>query len=100
MVCLISREYNGNGYWWTFRSRHQQALKEASRRYLALGCGSADQLLVIPIASWATCLDSLNLVARDGHPRRFIHIRREGKRFSLHGKGGMPDLDVSQYLVP
>jgi hypothetical protein len=99
VVCLISREYNGNGYWWTFRSRHQQALQETATGYLALGCGSADQLLVIPFASWAKYLDSLNLVARDGHPRWFIHIRREGKRFTLHRKGGLSDADVTQYLV-
>jgi hypothetical protein len=99
VVCLISREYNGNGYWWAFSSRHEQALKETANSYLALGCGSADQLLLIPFANWAIYLDSLNVVARDGHPRWFIHIRREGKHFNLHRKGGMHDLDVTQYLI-
>src|SRR5207245_11169530 len=65
VVCLVSREYDGRGYWWTFRSRHEKALALAARSYLALGCGSVDQVLAIPFTDWKPHLEALSQVVRN-----------------------------------
>jgi hypothetical protein len=99
VVCLVSREYNGRSYWWTFRSTHQEALAGASKSFLALGCGSADQLLTIPFTDWQSHLDALSSVTRGNLVNWQVHVHREGKELKLHRKGGLPDVDLTRYLL-
>ena len=53
VVCLASRphdEPNGvTGYWYGFTPEQRTFLNEAKESYLALGCGSPDQLLLVPM---------------------------------------------------
>jgi len=64
VVCLASRPYdepNGaTGYWYGFTPEQRTFLNEATECYLALGCGSPDRLLLVPIKDAEPWLESLN----------------------------------------
>lgn len=100
IVCLVSRQYPSGGYWWTFHSRHDAALINAPSGFVALGCGSAADIVLFRYDQWAALMPSLNSVSRQGKSRWFIAIRREGSSFLLHRKGGAPPLDVTHSVLP
>jgi len=100
VVCLISREYEDEGYWWTFHTRHKLALERVKTGYVALGCGTPDQLLVIPAPRWNAYIPSLNSNMRGGHLRWFVHIRRTGTDFLLQRKGGASPINITEFLLP
>jgi len=100
VACLISKAYrDGTSYWWTFRSRHEQALAAAQVSYLALGCGSPSQTLLIKFADWKPILATLNSTIHGKQTNWHVQIRQNDDRLLLHRKGSLPALDVTDYLL-
>jgi hypothetical protein len=103
IVALVSREYENSGsfaYWYGLRVHQKQWLDNSAESYVALGCGSAQTLLLIPLADLAPWLPGLHTTEREGSLYWHIRIEREGDRFTLSGKEGVPKRDISKYLLP
>jgi hypothetical protein len=67
VVCIVSKQYNHTdtpGYWFAFNPHQKESLESARTSYVAFGCGSADQLLLIPFQDFSQWLDGMNVTER------------------------------------
>lgn len=84
VTCAVSREYDnpkGPGYWFAFHPHQLQSLRQAKTGYAAFGCGSPDQIALLPTSFLELQLDGLNETHR-GDGRRYWHIQ-------IHKEGGL-----------
>ena len=103
VVCLVSREYRSAariGYWFGFRRSQRDRLEEAEEGYLALGCGSPDDVLLIPSGEFGGFLSKMHQTVPDDRSR-YWHVRVdwESDRLMLRLREGSTPVDVSRYLI-
>jgi hypothetical protein len=101
--CSVSKEHSPDtnpNYWFAFHPHHQAFLKKHHDAYVAYGCGSSANLLLIPYATFEPWLQH-TWVTENGE-RKYWHvvIYREGQNYSLRLKKGTKAIDLTPYLVP
>lgn len=102
VVCAVSREHtraNVPSYWFAFHPHQQEFLAAGPQSYLALGCGSEEQLLLIPYGDFARWLDGMNETVGEDREYKHISISRVGDRFELVRRQGVPRVDLSKYRL-
>jgi hypothetical protein len=102
LICAVSREYTDTTpprYWFAFHTNQDQLLASVPHGYLALGCGTPEQLLLIPFARFRPWLESLNTTARNDGVYWHIHVLRQGDRLKLDRKKGFDDVDLTEFLL-
>lgn len=90
-VCQVSREYKKGrtGFWFAFSTDLRDLLNEnPGKNVLVLGCGRANNPLVIPAAEFLPYIDRLNATVRPHLTYWHIHIYQEGAHFYMHLRGG------------
>ncbi len=103
VVCLVSREYRSSSrvrYWFAFRRLQKERLEEAENGYLALGCGSPDDVLLVPIEDFAGFVSGMNQTASDDkNPYWHVVVHREEGQLVLRPRHGSTRINLSQYLI-
>ena len=88
VTCSVSKEYSdpkGAGYWFAFHPHQLEKLKNAKSGYAAFGCGSHDQIALLPVDFIESQLRGMNQTHVDEVKSYWhIQIHREGKRWVLH----------------
>jgi hypothetical protein len=102
VVCLASKQYqpgSDGSYWFAVRHSHVEFLEQHATAYVALGCGSPDQTVLLPWRTLQPLLDEMKSTERGG--RRYWHVKIYGT--PPHLTLGLPSLgerrDVSQFLL-
>ena len=102
MTCIVSREYDGPskaGYWFAFHPHQKESLQEAASSYVAFGCGSAKQILLIPFAQFQKWVDGMNVTELEDRHYWHVSIFKEKGRFTLHRKKGFERIDLTEYVI-
>jgi len=102
LICAVSREYADTTpprYWFAFHTNQDQLLASVPQGSLALGCGSPEQLLLIPFATFRPWLESLNTTERNDGVYWHIHVLKQGDRLKLDRKKGFEDVDLTEFLL-
>jgi hypothetical protein len=102
VVCIVSREYRnsgGLGYWYAFHPSQKDFLSAGNTSFIALGCGSAESVILIPSAVFFALLPSMNQTSMD--ERTYWHVRLfwRGDKFLLN-KTTAEGVDVTSYKLP
>ena len=102
VICINSREYKtakGSGYWFAFQPHQRDLLKSHNQTFVALGCGSADLILLIPGHNFASWLDRFHKTERGD--KFFWHVRVEKNKegYSLKVKKGTDAVRAGEYLL-
>jgi hypothetical protein len=88
ITCAVSKEYknaSGPGYWFAFHQHQLEKLSKASSGYACFGCGSAEQIAVLPLDFIKSQLEGMNQTTReDGRIYWHVQIHREGKKWVMH----------------
>lgn len=102
VYCGISRLYQnpGNtGYWFAFHPGQRDALALYEKAYVAFACGSEEQLLLIPFATFDAWLPTMNqTVLEDKH---YWHVKFEetqGNWVNL-AKADYPRRNVTEFYL-
>ena len=102
VVCAVSKAHqrqNRISYWFAFHPYQKTFLAAAEQSYLVLGCGSAEQVLVIPYGELEGWLESL--WTTESNTRFYWHLRlhhgEEG--LSLDGRGDCERLNLEPYRL-
>jgi hypothetical protein len=101
IVCAVSKAHErmgAAGYWFAFHPHQKESLETAARSYVAFGCGSAEQVVLIPFADFRPWLDQLNVTERPDRMYWHVKIRRDNNSFSLIRSGGAR-IDLTPYIV-
>jgi hypothetical protein len=102
IVCAFSRTYGAppeGGFWFAFHPHQKEYLADATKGYVALACGDAATVLVIPIADFSRWLPGMHETVSPDRRYWHIRIRRKDGRFTLHRRKGEERIDLTKYLV-
>jgi len=102
-VCAASRQYDApdhTGYWFAFHPHQKEALEAAAAGFVALGCGSPDLIVCIPIAKFAEWLDGMNMTIKEDRHYWHVQIHMEAGAPILVRKKGQLRMDLSPYRLP
>lgn len=97
VVILNSREHEDRTpsyYWFGLRGHQWNQLESTNESYLALGCGSEEQILLFPSKFIAERLSSLPKTERENAMWWHIVIKKENKGLHLDQE------DLTKYLMP
>ena len=104
VICLVSREYQDGRqqrFWYAFSDHHKDALDSAHTAWIALGCGSADTVLLIPWADFRGWLEGIHTTTREtGRYYWHIQVLKRGAQYRLARRARYPDVAVAAYLLP
>ena len=84
----MSKEYKnagGSGYWFAFHQHQLEKLSEASSAFACFGCGSPEQIAILPLEFMKSQLEGMNQTIReDGRLYWHVQIHREGGKWVMH----------------
>ncbi len=103
VVCAVSRPHahqNTTLYWYSFHPHQYESLKRGKKNYVAFGCGSENNTLLIPIADFSGWLDGMYKTEKDDRMYWHVQILSEDGRYVLHRKKGHDRIDLTDYLLP
>lgn len=101
--CAISKEHDPDkhpNYWFAFHPHQREFLLDARTAYVAFGCGSQNQLLLIPFTTFEKWLNSFWTTEKGDKTYWHVVIHKDKTRFFLHRKKGNARIDLSEYIVP
>jgi len=88
----------GEKYWYTIHERQIDEIIQADDPYIAFVCGSAAQILLIPVADFMSWLEYLNPNTK-GDVGWHVHLTKENRNWDLLRKGRMAPIDVTRFLI-
>lgn|GEM_PF-2908477 len=106
-VCgVTSKDYevekempDGEHYWFTIYERQIENIQRGKRAYIALGCGSTEQIIVIPADEFRTWCDDLPPYTQ-GKTGWHVHMRKVSGRWELRREGrGEPPIDTTAFVI-
>lgn len=101
LICAVSREHvrGGTSYWFAFHPHQGDYLSESTDSYVAFGCGSERQLLLIRYTEFEPWLQGMNETTTKRGTYKHVSILRVNNRFELVRRQGRQRIDLSSYLV-
>ena len=66
---------------------------------MALGCGSADTIVMIPYPDFSTWLDGMNMTRKEDRFYWHVSVMREDGGLILHRRRGQKRIDLLKYLI-
>jgi hypothetical protein len=104
VICTVSKSYEigkHERYWFAFHPHQQEFLHEFKNTYVAYGCGSPENIFLIPFNFFEPLLQNCGTTTND--ERMYWHIvihYRNGKFFLAQpGKGRGEMIDISKFKV-
>lgn len=103
ITCAVSKEYPANagaGYWFAFHQHQLDQLSQSVSAYACFGCGSADQIAILPLEFVRELLDGMYQTMReDGRIYWHIQIHHEGATWILHRRKGFEWPDITSMML-
>jgi len=105
VMCLASKEYDNSktsiGYWFGLHQHQIKTLSDSSysRRYLALGCGSSELIILFPFQDFEAHLDKLNTTEGNGRKWYHIHVKKEEDKIYLLTKEDSEHIRIEQNKI-
>lgn len=101
VLCIVSKEYQRSGgtrYWFAFHPTQKEFLNEGNSSFLALGCGSADHIIMIPFGEFQKHLPEMRKTESVDRFYWHVEIFSKGDRFLLN-KPTAEGIDVTQFKI-
>jgi len=102
VVCSVSKEHNPEknpNYWFAFHPHQQEFLSQYPTTYVAFGCGSSKQVLLVPYQTFQPWLEDSWTTTNDDRTYWHVVIYRKGQKFELRLRKGKKAIDVTPFLV-
>ena len=102
VLCFVSRFHeNRRMYWYTVYADQREAFAVLPEMHFVFGCGSPDNVLLIPKDRFLALLDQIPQHSHKGRGKCW-HVKillREGGRLIVSGKKGHPVVDLTDCLL-
>jgi hypothetical protein len=100
-TCHVSKFYDRPIYqfWFAFHPHQAEFLQKSEESYVIFGCGSSEQMLIIPYADFRDWLDEAKLNTTERTEGIYFHIQIafDDEKFLLIRKRGIAPIDITQY---
>ena len=100
--CAISKTYKRSGfsqYWFAFHPSQKEALDKYEAAFVCFGCGSADNILMIPREVFYSWLNSFNRTEEEDRFYWHVHIYHSDDTWTFHAKSGGKRFPATQYFL-
>ncbi|MEW6443802.1 MAG: hypothetical protein AB1640_22900 [bacterium] len=100
--CAVSKEHNPDtapNYWFAFHPHQRETLRQASKAFVAFGCGSSKRVLLIPFSEFEQWLEGLWTTQTQDRCYWHVVIYRKDEKYTLHRKKGEKGVDLTRYLL-
>ncbi len=101
VLCIVSKEYKrstASRYWFSFHPSQQEFLVEKEGAYVALGCGSIEQIILIPYQEFEKHLSTMRTTESRDRFYWHVEIFNKGGRLLLN-KSTKEGIDVTHYRL-
>lgn len=101
ILCIVSKQYERSGsirYWYAFHPSQADFLNEGKEAYVALGCGSADQIILMPANEFTKYLPAMRTTELENRKYWHVEVFKKGDVYQLN-KATSEGVDVTRYLV-
>jgi hypothetical protein len=102
LSCAVSKAYSRGGqvhYWFGFHRNQKQFLEETTQSYVTFGCGTENNLLLIPFVEFSNFLNHMSVTEKDNRYYWHVHIsQKDGSLLLL--QSGLDSIKLDQYLIP
>jgi len=101
VCCVSSEKYRTNylSYWYAFYTYQRDYLKSTKNGYLALGCGTPDMTLLIPISDIVSWLDALSVTDKGRLYYWHLHIHKKDEKLNLVTKADSNNIPLNKYII-
>ncbi|MHC4791977.1 MAG: hypothetical protein ACYS8Y_11170 [Planctomycetota bacterium] len=104
LVCLVSKAYiKGRekkvSYWYGFDPSHKDFLLQRKDSFVALGCGSADKVLLMPAKFFIPLLDNMNKTEGLKHSHWHVKINEKKSHLLLEQPFGKELIEITEYVL-
>jgi len=103
LICMTSKEYASGSpsshYWFGFHRYQKEILETCSASYVAFGCGSERQLLLIPFPDFVPWLDEMNTTTSPDDYYWHVRILAKDGDLTLLRKPGYEPIQLSSFLL-
>lgn len=102
VVCIVSKEYPRTGflrYWYAFHPSQKEFLASANKSYVALGCGSAESVMLIPSTVFFEQLSSMLTTTRENRFYWHVFIYLKDGKYLLN-KTTHEGVDITAFRLP
>ena len=98
---MISKDHGRTGarYWFAFHPYQKENLENSKESFVALGCGSAKTILLIPLNDFKSCLNRLWTTEKDGRFYWHINIGNSKNEFTLNTKKEFETINLDKYII-
>ena len=86
------------GYWFAFHPKQKDYLKSSSDAYIAFGCGSSSQIILIPLIKFEEFLPDLRKTESEKKFYWHVSIYKKDKKYLLN-KPTEDGFDISNFLI-
>lgn len=101
LTCIVSKEYVRSGsirYWYAFHPVQRNFLKEAKNSYIALGCGSEEEIVLMPFSTFDEQLAEMRTTESNERYYWHVEIFKKDKVYLLN-KPTDEGVDISKFLI-
>lgn len=96
----VSPKKNYDSYWFAFHKRYYNYLEEYKQKYIAFGCGSENNILLVPIKLIEENINYLNKTEKNNRIHWHIIIIHKDNKFLLYiPLNEKKWLDISEYHI-
>ncbi len=102
LICSVSKKHDKRSeayYWFAFHPHQQDTLAAAKDAYIAFGCGSEEQIILIPFAQFAPWLEGMNTTQQEDRFYWHVQIVQDNSGFRLNRKKGQREIDLQPFLI-
>ena len=102
LICAVSKVYTRGGYpayWFAFHPHQKEFLETAASGYVAFGCGSDENIVLLPIGDFTAWLDGLNITQKKDRFYWHVQIYNDDEKLLLRRKQLADPVDLSQFVV-
>jgi hypothetical protein len=103
VACMFSKNYGSAAdasYWFGFHPSQQKRLEKARFAFVAFGCGSSENIFLMPLNQVVAWLPLMNVTDSNGRFYWHVVIYREREKYFLRSKQDLEDVDITMYLLP
>ncbi len=101
VLCIVSKEYHRSGtlrYWYAFHPNQMEYLENGMQAYVALGCGDASIVFLIPIKDFVGFLPRMRRTESKGRMYWHVEIFKDGNTHRLLSPG-KEGVDIGKYRI-
>ena len=102
ITCVVSKMHerqNHPFYWFAFHPRQKEFLEQSAKGFIALGCGSEENVLLVPLDDLEQWIGDLWTTTKDERTYWHLHVHFENSQWLLDRKEGKGRIDISKYFL-